>query len=68
MDGEAAKQMQRLLTKQGMEVYAPTPEEREQFKKMTQQPVIEWMKGEVDNAWIDGVLKAVAEAEAELAK
>ena len=56
------------LTKQGMEVYAPTPEEREQFKKMTQQPVIEWMKGEVDNAWIDGVLKAVAEAEAELAK
>lgn len=56
------------LTKQGMEVYAPTSEEREQFKKATQQPVIEWMKGQVDSEWIDGVLKAVSEAEAELAK
>ena len=56
------------LTKQGMEVYAPTPEEREQFKQMTQQPVIEWMKGQIDPVWIDGVLKAVAEAEAELAR
>jgi len=56
------------LTKQGMQVYAPTPQERDQFKKMTQQPVIEWMKGQVDATWIDGVLKAAAEAEAELAK
>lgn len=56
------------LTKQGMQVYAPTPQERDQFKKMTQQPVIEWMKGQVDATWIDGVLKAAAEAEAELAR
>ena len=56
------------LAEMGMEVYAPTSEEKEEFKKMTQKPVIEWMKGQVEEVWINDVLKAVKEAEAELAE
>ena len=54
------------LKEQGMEVYSPTSAERAQFKKLTQGPVIEWMKGQVDPLWIEKVQAAVKEAEAEM--
>jgi len=51
------------LKEAGMEVYAPTTKERAEFKKATQGPVIEWMKGQVDPAWIEKVQAAVKDAE-----
>ena len=50
----------------GMEIYSPTDEERAQFKELTQKPVLEWMKTQVDPAWIEKVIKAVEQAQAEL--
>ncbi len=54
------------LKEQGMEVYSPTTEERAQFKERSQGPVIEWMKTQIDPQWIEKVMKAVEQAEAEL--
>jgi tripartite ATP-independent transporter DctP family solute receptor len=54
------------LASQGMEIYSPTQAERAQFKKATQQPVIDWMKTQVDSIWIDKVMAAVKKAESEL--
>jgi len=56
------------LKELGMVVYSPTAAERAEFKRLTQGPVIEWMKTQVDVAWIDKVMAAVTQAEAELAK
>jgi len=50
------------LKEQKMEVYSPTPEEKELFKKATQGPVIDWLKTKVDPGIIDDALKAVEEA------
>jgi hypothetical protein len=54
------------LKKEGMQIYSPTSAERQQFKDKTQGPVIEWMKTQVDPQWIDKVMAAVKQAEAEL--
>ena len=56
------------LTAQGMVVYSPTPAERAEFKRLTQKPVIEWMKGQVESAWIDKLMSAVKEAESQLSE
>jgi tripartite ATP-independent transporter DctP family solute receptor len=56
------------LAEMGMQVYTPTAAQRAEFKKLTQKPVIDWMQGQVDPAWIDKVMKAAAEAEAKLAQ
>jgi tripartite ATP-independent transporter DctP family solute receptor len=50
----------------GVEVYSPTADERAQFKKLTQAPVLEWMKTQVDPQWIEKIMKAVEQAETEL--
>jgi tripartite ATP-independent transporter DctP family solute receptor len=54
------------LKKEGMEIYSPSSAERAQFKEKTQGPVIEWMKTQVDPQWIDKVMAAVKQAEAQL--
>lgn len=54
------------LKEQGMDVYSPTVAEREVFKKMTQKPVIDWMKSQIDSAWIDKVLSAAKDAESHI--
>jgi TRAP-type transport system periplasmic protein len=56
------------LRQAGMDVYSPTSSERMQFKNATQQPVIRWMNSKIDSSWIDKVMKAVKNAEAELSK
>jgi len=56
------------LKKLGMEVYSPTAAERKAFMQATQGPVIDWMKTQVDQAWIRKVQAAVAKAEADLAR
>jgi C4-dicarboxylate-binding protein DctP len=50
------------LKKAGMEVYIPTPAERAKFKAQAQGPVIEWLRKEVGDEWVDGMLKAAADA------
>jgi len=52
----------------GMEVYAPTAAERGQFKAATQKPVRDYVASQVGTAWIDKLMKAIKEAETELAK
>jgi TRAP-type transport system periplasmic protein len=52
----------------GMQVYAPTAAERAQFKTATQKPVRDYVAGQVGTEWIDKLMKAISEAEAELAK
>ncbi|HQJ24343.1 MAG TPA: hypothetical protein PLW63_03200, partial [Bacillota bacterium] len=62
--------MQQLLSstgletcqKGGMEIYQPTTAELAQFKSATQQPVIDWLKTQVDPNLINELLKAVDEA------
>jgi tripartite ATP-independent transporter DctP family solute receptor len=56
------------LKEKGMEVYSPTPKERAMFRDAAQKPVIEYVEKQIGRAWIDKLMKAVKEAEAELAK
>lgn len=49
-----------LLTDKGVEVYAPSAEEKETFK-VVQEPVIEWLKGEIGEEPVDAFVKALAQ-------
>ncbi|MDD4363849.1 MAG: DctP family TRAP transporter solute-binding subunit [Atribacterota bacterium] len=53
------------LTQKGMEIYFPTPDEIALFKEATQEPVIEWLAGQIGREWIDKLLNAIEEAKAE---
>jgi C4-dicarboxylate-binding protein DctP len=50
------------LKKAGMEVYIPTPSQRAKFKAQAQGPLMEWLRKEVGDEWVDGMLKAAADA------
>ena len=52
----------------GMEIYSPNPKERAMFRDAAQKPVIEYIENQIGKTWIDKLLKAVKEAETELAK
>jgi TRAP-type C4-dicarboxylate transport system substrate-binding protein len=52
----------------GVQVYFPTPVELEGFKAAAQKPVMDYIAQQVGNKWVDDVLKAVKQAEAELAQ
>jgi len=56
------------LKAKGMEIYAPTAAERKAFAQAAQGPVIDWMKTQVDQSWINKVQAAVAKEEAALTK
>ncbi len=56
-----ASQGVQSLIDQKMVVYSPTEAEVEQFKKVAQQPVIDWLKTKIDQKLIDDVLKNVAD-------
>ena len=56
------------LQEKGMQVYKPNAKEMAMFKDATQKPVIEYIEKQVGKPWVDKVMKAVQEAEAELAK
>ncbi len=55
------------LIKNGMEVYTPTDEELQMFKNACQQPVINWIKTQIDPGLVDDFLQAIEEAEKKLA-
>jgi TRAP-type transport system periplasmic protein len=50
------------LAEAGMQIYTVTPAERELFKAKAQPPVLEWLRKEVGDDWVDGMLKAAADA------
>ena len=47
-----------------MEIYAPTSEEKELFRKQAQPPVIKWLKTQIDPGLVDEALKAVEDVKA----
>ncbi|MBS3918196.1 MAG: DctP family TRAP transporter solute-binding subunit [Deltaproteobacteria bacterium] len=56
------------LKEKGMEVYSPTAKEKAMFRDAAQKPVIEYIEKQIGRPWIDKLMKAVKEAEDELAK
>jgi len=50
------------LKKHGMDVYVLQPAEREKFKARAQGPVLEWLRKEVGDQWVNGMLEAAAAA------
>lgn len=61
-----AKQIE-FLKEQGMEVYAPTEEEMNQFRDKGQSAYIEWVKSKVGDEWLDLALECAANANKEAA-
>jgi TRAP-type transport system periplasmic protein len=57
-----------FLKEKGMEVYSPSAKEKAMFREAAQKPVIEYLEKQIGKTWIDKVMKAVKEAEAEVAK
>jgi tripartite ATP-independent transporter DctP family solute receptor len=51
-----------FLKEQGMEVYAPTEEEMNQFRDKGQSAYIEWVKSKVGDEWLDLALECAANA------
>jgi len=56
------------LKEKGMEVYSPNPKERAMFREAAQKPVIDYIEKQIGKTWIDKLIKAVKEAEAEAGK
>jgi tripartite ATP-independent transporter DctP family solute receptor len=54
----------KTLKEKGVAVYTPTAAEVAQFKAATQPPVVDWLRSKLDSKWIDGMLAAVKDAEA----
>ncbi len=50
------------LKEHGMDVYRLTPEERTEFKDKAQGPVLKWLRSEVGDKWVDGMLEAAKAA------
>jgi TRAP-type transport system periplasmic protein len=55
------------LRENGMEVYAPSQEELETFRSATLEPMQDYLKQELDPAYVDAVYQEVADIRAELA-
>ena len=51
-----------ILRSKGVDVYVPSPSERQGFKDLGQAPVVAMLRTQIDKKWIDGILKAVEDA------
>jgi TRAP-type transport system periplasmic protein len=54
------------LKEAGVQIHTPTPAEFDAFRKLGQPPALELVRKEIGNEWVDGALKAVADAEKSL--
>lgn len=52
------------LASKGMEIYYPTEEEKATFKDAAQEPVVEWLRGEVGDEFVEEFMTAVAKSNA----
>ncbi len=50
------------LRAKGVKIYIPTDAERADFRKIAQPPTLAILRKRIDPKWVDGILKAVAEA------
>lgn len=55
------------LKANGMEVYVPTPEEMRAFRDLSQSAVLPYVKEQAGEEWVEKIMKAVEEAEENLA-
>jgi tripartite ATP-independent transporter DctP family solute receptor len=60
----AAQEVSTLLSK-GVEVYTPTAAEREEFRKVTQKPVTDYLRKQFGDKLVDDFMAAVKKAEGE---
>jgi C4-dicarboxylate-binding protein DctP len=60
----AAQEVNTLIAK-GVEVYTPTPAEREAFRKVTQKPVTDYLRKQYGDKLVDDFMAAVKKAEAD---
>jgi len=60
----AAQEVATLISK-GVEVYTPTPAEREEFRKVTQKPVTDYLRKQFGDKLVDDFMAAVKKAEAD---
>lgn len=54
------------LRKKGMDVYVPSPDELETFKKIAQPPALKFVEEKAGKEWVTKILNAVAESEQHL--
>jgi TRAP-type transport system periplasmic protein len=54
------------LRSKGVDVYIPTRAEKAEWKRITQQSGIQWLKKNIGREWVDAVLKATLQAERDL--
>ncbi|MCF7935186.1 MAG: DctP family TRAP transporter solute-binding subunit [Synergistales bacterium] len=52
------------LKDEGMAVYVPTPEEKAQFRELSQPAVLTYVREQIGDKWVDEVIAAVDEASA----
>lgn len=50
------------LNKEGMEIHELAESERAEFKAQAQAPVVEWLRDEVGDEWVDGMMDAARAA------
>lgn len=58
--------VERIRDEKGLEVHVTTPEEKEAFRALSQGPVVEYVNEQLGKEFVDSVLAAVADAEAEV--
>lgn len=56
----------KYLQSKNISIYMPTPEEKEQFRQLTQASAVAWLRANVGSEWVDGILEATKKAEKEL--
>ncbi len=56
------------VTEHGMTVYVPTAEQMNEFRSVSQPPVLEYVKSQAGEQWVNEVLEAVAASEAKIAE
>ncbi|MDD3656351.1 MAG: DctP family TRAP transporter solute-binding subunit [Atribacterota bacterium] len=54
------------FTEKGMEIYYPTQEELEEFIEVTRTPMVDFIKSQIGEEWVNEVLNAVKEVEKSL--
>lgn len=59
MTAEQDKNAGKILAEKGMKVTELSSEEIEKFRQVTQPAVVKWMKEEVGDKWVDGMLEEV---------
>jgi tripartite ATP-independent transporter DctP family solute receptor len=56
----------RYLQTKGVEVYAPSEEELDEFRKLTQKSAVAWLNENIGAKWVHGVIDATKAAEEKL--